>query len=80
LEEWRLENDHAIPMDLVQRAASQTDPKLTRYSQLTESEFLHEVNAEIESRTTKDEAKCLINAVTGKVGSSTNFSGKECGT
>jgi len=46
LEAWRLQNDHAIPMDLTQRAASQLDPKLIRYSQLTELEFLREIESE----------------------------------
>ena len=55
LEAWRLENDHAIPMDLTQRASSQKDPNLIRYSQLTESEFLREIETQAESDTTKNQ-------------------------
>ena len=36
LEAWRLDNDHAVPMDMTQRASSQKDPKLIRFSQFTE--------------------------------------------
>lgn len=48
LEAWRLENNHAVPMDLGQRASSRTEPKLIRYSQLTELEFLTEIETLIQ--------------------------------
>lgn len=48
VEAWRLENGHALPMDLYQRGAVQTDPKLIRYTQDTESQFLGEIETEIQ--------------------------------